>query len=248
VIEPFFLSGDGPDLFLTYHPPSGAFASEITVICSPFFSEFHRSQLALRELAIALSAAGQHVFRFDYRGSGDSFGEAESLAAWAADLNRVIEEARDITGAAALNLVAVRAATLLLHDALERSSVTGRVVLWDPVWRGEPYLTSLLQIRDEAVFRNRWLSGAGRRLIKDELFGFPLSPQLAGDIRLADTWGQLSGASHSVTAVCTVSAESQPDGVSVRPVTYDCQWLHSSEDVLMPKPVLEEISECVLTS
>ena len=249
MIEPFFLGGEGPELFVTYHPPSGGFAKEITVVCAPFFGEFIRSQLSLRELAISLSAAGQNVFRFDYRGSGDSFGEAESLQAWASDLLRVVVEAKDLSGCDRVNLVAVRGATLLLPPALEKLQGVGRVVLWDPIWRGEPYLSAFMRLRDSANYRNRWMTGAMRRDIVDELFGFPLPTRLADDIRAADAHAYFAG--HpvgTVTAVVTDTTEDPPTGVTTRRIRYDCNWLQRSDDILLPQPVLEEIRECLLDS
>ena len=115
MIEAFFLGDDLPRLFVTYHPPGNSYSDEITVICPPFFGEYMRVQICLRELAIGLSSAGQHVFRFDYRSTGDSYGDAAdvSLSAWADDLARVISEARDVTGCYIVNLVCVRAGSLV---------------------------------------------------------------------------------------------------------------------------------------
>ena len=60
----------------------------LTVICPPLFSDYMLTHLVLRELAMALAERGQHVLRFDYRGTGDSFGElgkvtvADWLVSW----------------------------------------------------------------------------------------------------------------------------------------------------------------------
>jgi alpha/beta superfamily hydrolase len=46
------------------------------------------THLVLRELSMAFAERGQHVLRFDYRGTGDSFGElgkvtvADWLVSW----------------------------------------------------------------------------------------------------------------------------------------------------------------------
>ncbi|MEM6639205.1 MAG: hypothetical protein AAF610_04815 [Pseudomonadota bacterium] len=243
MLEPFFLAGDGPDLLLTYHPPGGDVSDEITLICAPFFGEYHRTHLALRELAISLSAAGQHVIRFDYRGCGDAFGQVHSLGDWQADLHRAIAEARAISGCHVINVVAVRAATLLLPVHLDEVS---RVVLWDPVWQGQPYLTGYLDLRDRSVFRNRWLTRAARASIKDELFGFPLPAALSRDIHAADVREAFACSNLPVTSVVTRSDGGAPPGVTKRRVTFACNWLTRSDDVLLPRPVLEELHECVL--
>ena len=68
----FFVGPSNQQVFASYHPPVGGGSQVLTVICPPLFNEYMRTQLALRELAISLAERGQHVLRFDYRGTGDS--------------------------------------------------------------------------------------------------------------------------------------------------------------------------------
>src|SRR4051812_15685981 len=99
MMEAFFFGPASRQIFAAYHPPAGGGRS-LTLICPPLFSDYMRSQLALRELAVALAGSGQHVLRFDYRGTGDSFGElAEvTLADWLDDIRLALREGLELTG------------------------------------------------------------------------------------------------------------------------------------------------------
>ena len=79
MIEAFFFGEDGNEIFGTYHAPGGMGTDALTVICPPLLAEYMSTQVALRELAISLSAAGHHVLRFDYRGTGDSAGDIADM-------------------------------------------------------------------------------------------------------------------------------------------------------------------------
>src|SRR5256885_15079409 len=68
--EAFFFGPSDRQVFATYHPASGGSGQVLTVICPPLFSDYMRTHLALRELAISLAERGQHVLRFDYREIG----------------------------------------------------------------------------------------------------------------------------------------------------------------------------------
>ena len=72
MMEAFFFGSSEQQLFGSYHPPFSGNGQVLTVICSPRFSEFARTHGALRKLAISIAEMGQHVLRFDYRGTGDS--------------------------------------------------------------------------------------------------------------------------------------------------------------------------------
>ena len=60
----------------------------LTVISPQLFNEYMCTHLALGELSLALAEKGQHVLRFDYRGTGDSFGDLCDVTAsdWLEDI------------------------------------------------------------------------------------------------------------------------------------------------------------------
>ncbi|MEL7022838.1 MAG: hypothetical protein AAGL69_03760 [Pseudomonadota bacterium] len=229
---------------MTYHPPSGAFSDEITVVCPPFFGECQRTQLSLRELAISLAAAGQHVVRFDYRGTGDSFGDAPSLDAWSEDLERVIAEARDLSGCTRVNVAAVRAATLLLPIWMSGAQSMGRVAVWDPVWHGRRYLEEYFAYRASSNFRNRWLSAADRKATGGELLGFPFPESLAESIEASDYRDWTPPV--DIAAIYTEQPPADAPAINAKQIRFKCRWGTFSDDILMPGPVLEELRECLI--
>jgi len=126
----------------------------LTVICPPLFFDYTRTQLTLRKLAISLAERGQHVLRFDYRGTGDSFGDLGELTVsdWLEDIALACGKTRYFrepeiaaTGSAASALLACR-----LPGA---SSDFQRLVLWIP----SP--TELRIFRRCVASRPPWYSG-----------------------------------------------------------------------------------------
>ncbi|MEM9171196.1 MAG: alpha/beta fold hydrolase [Pseudomonadota bacterium] len=248
MIEPFLLSDGGPDLCVTYHPASTSISGGAVVLCAPFFLEFQRVQLCLRELAISLAASGQHCFRFDYRGCGDSSGDESSatLRDWVDDLARVVNEARDLSGSEQVHLIGVRAASLVIGSALDQLGALGNVVLWDPVCDGQAHLDALVGGRDAMLARNRWLTSTDRSRAAEDAFGYLLPGKLADDLASAKAADWSVATSASLTAVLTEPADSLPVAFAQQTVKFDCDWLPGEESLLMPQPVLEALRECVL--
>jgi uncharacterized protein len=90
----------------------------------------------MRQLAARLVRSGFHVLRFDYFGTGDSYGETGEgdLASWAGDVETAIEELKDMTGAAKVDLVGLRlGANLSARVAASRLKEIGKLILWEPL-------------------------------------------------------------------------------------------------------------------
>jgi alpha/beta superfamily hydrolase len=115
VIEPFFFGPCNQQLFAIYHPPIGGSSQVLTVICPPLFNEYMRTHPALRELAVALAGKGEHVLRFDYRGTGDSFGHLGEVTVsdWLEDIALAVREGHEISGSSVVQVLGVRAGALL---------------------------------------------------------------------------------------------------------------------------------------
>src|SRR4030095_14531616 len=115
VQTPLFFGPSSRRVFATHHPPVEGGNGVLTVICPPLFNEFMRTQLALRELAISLAERGQHVLRFDYRGTGDSSAELDEVAIsdWMEDIALTVCEGRNLSGSSIVRLLGVRAGALL---------------------------------------------------------------------------------------------------------------------------------------
>lgn len=137
---------DSP-LFGVYHPASGERRQRSgTVLCNAFGAEYLLSHFALRRVAVELSRRGHDVLRFDYSGTGDSSGAQEdvSLDQWLIDIDVAIDELRDTAELDSVSLLGVRlGAGLACVAAARRPDVVQSVVAWDPVLRGDLYLTWL---------------------------------------------------------------------------------------------------------
>ena len=87
----------------------------------------------MRLLANMLAAAGTHVLRFDYFGTGDSAGNMEDadLGAWFGDVETAVDELRDTIDAPQVALVGLRLGATLAGTvaSMRRTDVNG-LVLW----------------------------------------------------------------------------------------------------------------------
>jgi pimeloyl-ACP methyl ester carboxylesterase len=114
---------NGDHLYAAFHAPAPEFNARRlpVVIAPPFFEERKSAYAALRQLAVALSAAGHPVMRFDYRGSGES-GGAGAVRRWehlAQDVATVRKTLASLTGKRDSALLGLRlGATLALQESI----------------------------------------------------------------------------------------------------------------------------------
>ena len=90
----------------------------------------------MRQLAARLVRAGFHVLRFDYFGTGDSYGDTGEgdLASWCDDIETAIEELKDITGATKVDWrVSGLAPTCRLELLIHQPKEISKLVLWEPL-------------------------------------------------------------------------------------------------------------------
>jgi pimeloyl-ACP methyl ester carboxylesterase len=192
-MNPFFFGSGEHRLFGIYlaaNPTAAARPSRAVVLCHPWGPEYQYAHRSMRHLANALSAAGIHVLRFDYFGTGDSDGDAHEagLADWAADIDTAIEELQDTTGVTRVGLVGLRlGATLAAQVAANKQPLIDRLVLWDPVVCGESYLQELWQ-KSEQKTPARAAPHGGH-----EILGFPLTGELSRELLCANLPASLAG-------------------------------------------------------
>jgi len=248
VIEAFYFGPHDEQLFATYHPPAGGNARSLTVICPPLFSEYMRTQHALRELAIVLAAEGQHVLRFDYRGTGDSSGDLEEVAIsdWLEDIQLAIREGRDVSGCTMVQLLGVRAGALLACRSAGACAEIEKLVLWDPVQGGTEYIENLRHVQAEILERNRYLSRAERREAMLEYGGHHLSERMLKEFHSLDARAYSSVPKQKLHVVSTSQAAAFPvEGVSRDVAQFSCEWETPTEDQMLPQPVLERLTACL---
>lgn len=168
-MTPLHFGSGARRLFGLYTPGRG---TRGVVICNPWGNEYLAAHRTLRQLDAQLAAAGLHVLRFDYFGTGDSAGELEEadLAGWEADIAAAMEELRDSAGSTRVGLVGLRlGGTLAARVAASRAREVDALVLWDPVTSGNAYLGELRALADPGSS-------------PPEVAGFAITPALARDL------------------------------------------------------------------
>ena len=206
---------------------------------------------ALRDLAISLAERGQHVLRFDYRGTGDSFGDLDEVAIsdWIEDVALVVREGRDLSGSRSVRLLGVRAGALLACRAMGASSDIDRFVLWDPVLEGAGYLQAMRRIQATIIERGISLRETERREALHEFAGYRLSGRMVEEFNLLDERAY-SGVPKGKLHVVSTSSETGFPVQEIRQhvAAFTCDWETELEDLMTPKPVLELLSACLTMS
>jgi len=152
------------------------------VICQPMGHEYIYCHRALRQLANRLAEVGFPVLRFDFYGSGDSYGDLEDaeLSQWQRDVSSAIAELQFRTSVTRICLIGVRLGASLSLIAAAQEDGIDSLVLWDPIVRGESYLEELRLLQKEALRRRP--KSSLRKATEDEVIGFPLSNVLRAEI------------------------------------------------------------------
>jgi pimeloyl-ACP methyl ester carboxylesterase len=185
-VNPFYFGTAQRRLFGIYIPARVQGANtRAVVLCHPWGHEYLGSHRSMRALGSMLSAAGFHVLRFDYFGTGDSAGDMReaSLEGWRSDIGMAIDELRDTTGAARVGLAGLRlGATLAAEVAAARPREVDALALWDPVISGDSHVAELMasSLEDEGP-RPAPANGAAR-----EVGGFPLTEDMELELRAID--------------------------------------------------------------
>jgi pimeloyl-ACP methyl ester carboxylesterase len=194
-MNPLFIEGKRR-LFANYHASEpSARKHRGVMLCNPFGQEALRAHRLYRVLAERLARAGVDVLRFDYYGTGDSYGDDREgeLRGWTQDLLTAHEELLKLSSTHAVTWVGIRlGATLAMQCALDARDTLDHLVLVDPIVNGAKYSRQLRQLhvqRLEQVFRRpksdwRQELAADANAFPDETAGFGLAPefhaQLAG--------------------------------------------------------------------
>jgi pimeloyl-ACP methyl ester carboxylesterase len=132
-------------LFGAYSPAVGSKRRRGVLLCNPWGVEALRAHRSMNRLGQILSGSGFDVFRFDYFGTGDSWGDAAevSLGGCVEDAHAAVEELRHVGGLERVDVVGLRFGTLVAARAAAEEGDGARVVLWDPVFEGAELLREL---------------------------------------------------------------------------------------------------------
>jgi hypothetical protein len=251
-MEAFFFGSSSQQLFGSYHPPCSGDGQVLTVICSPLFSEAARTHGALRKLAISIAGAGQHALRFDYRGTGDSFGDLEdvTLSDWVEDIGLAVREGREVSGCSQVQILGVRAGALLACTSVGAATGIQRVVLWDPIANGAAYLQSVRRAQVQ-LFRSefRLMSRAEQVEAARDIGGWRVSERMLEEIRAIDSGAYSRIPKNKLQVVSTAAANGfSPPGAAMQVLPYPCNWEHVSENLISPQPILERLFTCLTKS
>lgn len=134
-----FVFGPGDRLFGAYYEGFGPATAPAVLFCNGLGQDYMRTHFVLRHLARRLSAIAGPVLQFDYRGTGDSWGESGgiTLELLREDTAVALQELHEISGRSRAVLLGIRLGAWLALDLGER------VVAWDPLLSGDDYIASL---------------------------------------------------------------------------------------------------------
>lgn len=196
--RPFFLDAAPGIRYCLYHAADlntecrGAF-----IYIHPFAEEMNKSRRIAALQARALAAQGYAVLQIDLLGCGDSSGDFADARweIWKADLALAHAWLHSET-AAPVSLWGVRLGALLALDfANEFQGEIQSLLLWQPVLRGDAYLTQFFRIQVAAdMLADPTPAEQGTRTLREKLHagesvevaGYRIAPALAKGIDAVD--------------------------------------------------------------
>lgn len=237
-----------------YHPAEAQCDLQRGIVfCYPFGQEYMRAHRAMRLLADMIARKGYHVFRFDYRGTGDSAGQLEAFSPidWLDDIEAAVQELRDIAGLQRIGLLGLRLGALLAKEVAARRADIEQLLLWDPVASGAEYLTELHREIDSKTGnpRSNFVAGNGdlhfngfclSRSFQSKLGTLDMvTPPVAPDTRVAQF------VSHEHAEFDRIRASFQErDGYTYHLVAapHDWNFVDHVGGILLPQPIMTAIA------
>ncbi|MFC0679117.1 hypothetical protein ACFFGH_14850 [Lysobacter korlensis] len=193
--EPFWIGEGSRSLYAALHMPDTRPFGATGVLCvPPLLHEQPRSRRFITETASAFAALGLPCLRFDFRGTGDSFGRGDDVdfAAMHADLTRAVAALKSRAAVERVALMAWRGAALPALTWLQGAAHVDRLVLWEPITDGMGWLSELeRQDAGERAARPRPRPGVPRTADADDgqLMGFAASRALRRELSATSLQG-----------------------------------------------------------
>lgn len=260
-MNPFYFGTGQRQLFGLYTPARVAGASaRAVVLCHPWGPEYLYAYRSMRQLASMLAAAGFHVLRFDYFGTGDSAGDMAQadLKGWEEDIETAIEELKDTAGTKRVALAGLRlGASLASRVAGKRRKDINALALWDPIMSGDEYLLELTRSpSSRPLVEEKLTTKASGANCGHEIRGFPLAEKMAQEFRSinlcsllpvlpARTLIVVSDTGQSLDVLASASAERSPGSPTVEQIVSPPAWLEDrySGAAIIPVKILQRIVE-----
>ena len=154
-IESFFF-GSQNELYGLFHPAAGNSNSAAVLICPPVGGEFKRCSFLLKILSDAVSSLGTPIMRFDYYGTGDSYGDSFEITMdrWVADVEQAYEELRIRSGCRNITVLAVRFGAIIAGKSLGKLNNINWV-FWDPIVNGQEYYRNMHEMHKTKILRSK---------------------------------------------------------------------------------------------
>ncbi|KQU47244.1 hypothetical protein ASG84_08190 [Rhodococcus sp. Leaf278] len=224
----WFGPSDSP-LFGTVHVPTGGRARGGVVLCPPLGKEQVDSYRGMTLLAQKLCAQGLLVLRFDYRGTGDSWGEQDAPGAVGHWQRSVVDAVAYVRGCGVgeVGLVGLRMGALLACSVAAECGPLTALTLWDPVVRGRSYLHEQRALYSVSVTTD---SDADPRV---SIIGAALHPDSAADFAALDATKATTEAPVLV-ATRAERGDSKPVRTLVDALSADEHTLSGHDDFLEP--------------
>jgi alpha-beta hydrolase superfamily lysophospholipase len=226
---PLWFGPEDRPLFGWVHLPADGMARGGVVLCQPLALEALCVYFSYRVLADQLASSGLAVVRFDYDGTGDSYGEEtdpDRLDGWLGS----VAAATDLlasTGVTSIGLVGIRMGGLFAaHEASRRGGVDV-LALWDPCLSGKAFL------REQRFLRH--VSGDGSQRADDavEAPGLRFEPETVKALSDLDIT-KMTGTLARMTVVLVPPDTSRPAGLERRLAGQPVEWQEATgEEALL---------------
>lgn len=178
----FYFGSRLSPLYGYLHAPVRGRADRAVLVCPPLGEEAIRAHRALFLLSERLAEAGVAVLRFDYLGTGDSHGSGHDIDfdTMCADIASADEELLELSGVPNRRWLGLRLGALAAAHAAMRMKVDASLLLWNPVYDGQEWVTEARQRHMRAGFPD-----PGDIDTCTETLGFPISDSLRQGLRTA---------------------------------------------------------------
>lgn len=154
-----FFIGESPNtLFVSRMPARQQPSKRAVLLCYPFGQEYMRAHKAYRQLASLLARQGMDVYRFDYPGTGDSYGDGseQSLSLCAESAKAVLQHLSKQYDYTSIDLVGLRFGALICAAIANNDYGFGsktslhNIVLWDPFVLGQSFIDDMAKQMGDA--------------------------------------------------------------------------------------------------
>lgn len=271
-MRPFFLPGTSGNLFALYYPPRTLQSAQRGVLFfPPFAEELNKSRRMIALQARRFAEEGYAVLVVDLYGTGDSAGDFAE-ARWEIWRNDMVLAAHWLAETGVHSIIAwgLRSGALLALDlAGELTPPVERLLLWQPVIRGEQMMTQFLRLRlaadlatpgEKITTHDLRARLAGGECI--EVAGYMLAPELVTRIDRLDLKNMPTSATAPIYWLEITSAGDKPlspasravvdawvqQGIKVHASTVVGEAFWNSLEIEVTPTLIEHSLQCIAES